>query len=45
MMTNMFLVLYQLGSSCIYVVFIASNLKVVSESGTQIIVFWDGHSQ
>lgn len=30
MMTNMFLVLYQIGSSCIYVVFIASNLKVVS---------------
>jgi len=29
-MTNMFLVLYQIGSSCIYVVFIASNLKVVS---------------
>ncbi|CAH1713516.1 proton-coupled amino acid transporter-like protein CG1139 isoform X1 [Aphis gossypii] len=31
MMTNMFLVLYQIGSSCIYVVFIASNLKVVGD--------------
>lgn len=30
MMTNLFLVLYQIGSSCIYVVFIASNLKAVS---------------
>lgn len=30
MITNLFLVLYQIGSSCIYVVFIASNLKAVS---------------
>jgi len=30
LITNLFLVLYQIGSSCIYVVFIASNLKAVS---------------
>lgn len=31
MMTNLFLVLYQIGSSCIYVVFIASNIKAVGD--------------
>ncbi|XP_025408112.1 proton-coupled amino acid transporter-like protein CG1139 isoform X2 [Sipha flava] len=32
MMTNLFLVLYQIGSSCIYVVFIASNLKAIGDT-------------
>ncbi|VVC32157.1 Amino acid transporter, transmembrane domain [Cinara cedri] len=31
MITNLFLVLYQIGSSCIYVVFIASNLKAIGD--------------
>lgn len=30
-LTNLFLVLYQIGSSCVYAVFIASNLKAVSD--------------
>lgn len=32
LITNLFLVLYQIGSSCIYVVFIASNLKAVGDT-------------
>lgn len=40
MITNLFLILYQIGSSCVYVVFIASNLKAVSFPRAESIDFF-----